>query len=64
MMGAQLESEILEALSELKDIDGLDVSYVNLPANWDGGDAHPSKEGHAEAAGVLTEKLKNIMSWN
>lgn len=64
MMGAQLESEILEALSELKAIDGLDVPYVNLPANWDGGDAHPSKEGHAEAAGVLTEKLKNIMSWN
>lgn len=62
LMGTHMEEELLPALDELK-AEGIEVPYIRLPENWDGGDAHPSKEGHAKAAKVLTEELRRIMQW-
>ena len=62
MMGTHMQEEILDAIDELK-ADGETVHYVRLPENWDGGDAHPSKVGHAAAAEVLTKAMRETLGW-
>lgn len=57
-----IDTSYLETIQKLKDEDGYtNAYYCRLPTNREGGDYHPTVEGDAEAAEVLSAFIKDTV---